>query len=757
MKNFKVAKPRQGLDFEIAFTAAHRAAVERFSHPAEIELACMRAQYPAIFNPIEDGDLIAGRVRFGLVGWGIQDQTVGTGYYMDQDRLVRFLEDSTGGPRIRQQAASLLTYWKGRSTYNQALRDAPAHLKAVLPHERWKDNPLPASPIIRMAGAYIDFDKLVKLGLPGLRAEVQAHLAAANQTGNDPVFYQCVLGALDLAAECCLYYEAQAIDAAAVAAADGDQARQSDLERMSLALRAAAEQVPRHLWEAIQLCWIYGMLCPLMEFGRMDVYLGDLYAADVDSGHLSEADALRLVQCYFRLIDALDGETDGRVIVGGAGRRNPANADRFCLVAIEACRTVKEVLPQFTLRFEADTPEAVWHSAMRCIGEGRSYPLLYNDTELVPDVMAAFGVGRAMAEQYMPLGCGEIEFDHHSFGSPNGFINTLKVLELAIRGGHDPMALEPLTVPTPPLADCATFEEFLDHFHAQLARFIEALAGYERYLYDFTGARHPYLLISAVYDGCLAKGRGILNGGCEYLHGSLELYGNINVGNSLAAIKDLVFGRGVLTAEELVAAMDANFEGHEAVRRMLLDVPKYGNGIDSVDSIVAAFHDRVCLAIHRQAAPAGLASYLGVVINNSLNTDLGRWVGATPDGRLAGTPMANANGPSSGTDRRGITAMLNSIIKLRHDNNAGMVQNLRFTRETWTAADGTKTQALIRDYFDRGGAQLMITVVGRDDLRKAMIRPTEYQDLIVRIGGFSARFVELRKDIQQEIVDRVSY
>jgi pyruvate-formate lyase len=152
----------------------------------------------------------------------------------------------------------------------------------------------------------------------------------------------------------------------------------------------------------------------------------------------------------------------------------------------------------------------------------------------------------------------------------------------------------------------------------------------------------------------------------------------------------------------------------------------------------------------------GLKSYLCVNINNAQNTTLARWVGATPDGRKAGTPLANANNPSSGTDRHGLTAMLNSIVKLPHNNMAGMVQTMRFTRETWTHQDG-KVQVLIADYFKRGGAQAMITVVGKDDLYNAMRHPEEYKDLIVRIGGLSARFVSLQKDVQQEIYDRTTY
>ena len=152
----------------------------------------------------------------------------------------------------------------------------------------------------------------------------------------------------------------------------------------------------------------------------------------------------------------------------------------------------------------------------------------------------------------------------------------------------------------------------------------------------------------------------------------------------------------------------------------------------------------------------GLASYLAVTINNAQNVTLGRWVGATPDGRRAGMPMANANNPSPGTDTRGLTAMLNSILKPRHDTHAGMVSNIRFTRESFTSSR-EKITGLIRDYFDRGAAHAMITVVGRDDLRDAMLHPQDYRDLIVRVGGFSARFVDLKNDVQQEIYDRITY
>jgi pyruvate-formate lyase len=455
-------------------------------------------------------------------------------------------------------------------------------------------------------------------------------------------------------------------------------------------------------------------------------------------------------------VDSLDCETDGRVIVGGYARRNPENADRFCLIACEACRTVKEILPQFTLRFNKDTPEYVRKAADRCIGEGRTYPLLYNDDVLVPCVMEAFGVDRELAESYMPLGCGEIEFDHYSFGSPNGQIGTLKILELAIHGGYDPISDKYLSFRAPKLTDCSSYEEFLGIYKQHLKWFIEVQAKYEKYIYNAVGALHPFMMVTMLYDGCIRKGKGIFQGGCEYLAGTLELYGNVDSANSLAAIKKLVFEDKKLSAQQVVETIDNNFVGYERERKLMKDIPKFGNDIAYVDDILIDLHAFICRTTREQAVKVGLKSYLCVNINNAQNTTLARWVGATPDGRKSGMPLANANNPASGSDKNGLTAMLNSIVKVPHNNMAGMVQNMRFTRETWTHQDG-KVQTLVADYFNRGGAQAMITVVGKDDLYNAMQHPEDYKDLIVRIGGLSARFVSLQKDVQKEIYDRTTY
>jgi pyruvate-formate lyase len=335
-------------------------------------------------------------------------------------------------------------------------------------------------------------------------------------------------------------------------------------------------------------------------------------------------------------------------------------------------------------------------------------------------------------------------------------MNTLKILELALRGGYEPMTDQHRGPVTKPLAECATFDEFLAEYRTHLDFYIAAQAVFEKYEYDITGRMHPFMMVTMLYDECLQRGKPLLAGGCAHLGGTLEMYGNVNAANALAAIRKLVFDEHRVTPTDLMEALDRNFVGRPLIFKILREAPKYGNDDEYVDAIFVELHDYLSGKISEQASRAGLDSYLGVTINNAQNTTLGRWVGATPDGRKAGMPMANANNPAPGTDVNGLTCMLNSILKPRHDNHAGMVSNIRFTRELVSSSQ-EKVHGLIRHYFDRGAAHAMITVIGADELRAAIADPGAHRDLIVRVGGFSARFVDLKKDVQQEIFDRVSY
>lgn len=744
--------PEHPFALELRFTEAYRR--HRDAHPALREAACLRVQVPAILQPIGDGDLLAGRVRPGLVGfspdeWG----TAAFGYY-HLPQAIREAVDAHGlDPELQEQVEQMSAFWDEESTAAKVRRAYPEVMAHALPSDDWMNTYGVAFPLYRLTGANVDYGKLVRLGIPGLAAEVRHRWVRALEAGDDAELFEGMLGALDVLADAVRHYEAQA---RALADETADPVRRAELVAMADALGFLLLGPPPTFRAAAQLVWLYGLVGDVRNHGRLDVTLGPLLVHDLDTGALTEAEALRLLQSLWQLMADRETRVHNRVIVGGLGRPGEADADRFALLAIEASRTVLEPEPQLSLRFYDGQHPALKAKALDVIAEGRTFPILYNDDVNVPAVMAAFGFSRAEAEQYVPYGCGEYVVEHRSVGTPSGVINLLKALEVTLHDGADPLTGEPMGLALGRFEDFATFEDLWAAYARQVEHFVRVAAEQEALEYRVAAREAPFLFLSLLYDDCLEDGKAVFDGGARYLGGTLETYGNTNAADSLTAIKDLVYDRGLLTPGQLLDALANDFEGYERERRLLLDAPKYGNDDDRADAMLCRVHEHVCAVTREQAERVGLHSYLVVVINNAANTLLGKWTAASADGRRARTPMNNGNAPSSGNDRKGTTAMLNSLVKPSTAIHAGAVQNMKLSPELFRTRR-PELEALLDTYFAGGGAQAMITVVSRGDLEAAMARPEDYGHLFVRVGGFSARFVDLGRDVQTEILQRTLY
>src|SRR5690554_4859275 len=190
------------------------------------------------------------------------------------------------------------------------------------------------------------------------------------------------------------------------------------------------------------------------------------------------------------------------------------------------------------------------------------------------------------------------------------------------------------------------------------------MAQQEELEYKVAAEHSANLYLSMLYDDCITRGKGIFSGGIQYLGGTLETYGNVNTADSLTSIKKLVFDEQVFSLDQLLAALQADFVGYEDIQKQLLAAPKYGNDHADADAMMQDIHEHVCHTVRKQRENTNLHSYLVVVINNSANTLMGQWTAASADGRNAGRPMANGNNPTGGQDKNGVTAMLNSLVKL---------------------------------------------------------------------------------------------
>jgi pyruvate-formate lyase len=693
-----------GLRQALAFTEAYRR-VEGAPVPLR-EAACLAAQFPAILLPREEGGLFAGRIAYPPIGFS--PEPGGFGYYCDEPALAEAAAAPGVSGAERAAAAEAAAFWRDRTTARRVRAAYPPELARALPSDDWCGSPGIAFPLYRLAGLCLDFGRLAAVGLPGLRAEVDA--AAARM--DDPDLAEGMRRALDVVAAACRHQGEEEL----------------------------AERAPAGLREGLQLFWLYSLVAGVHNYGRMDVAFGPMLARDLDSGRLDECSALALLCSLWRLMAARRTIYNGRVVVGGLGRADEAAADRFARLALEATRRVPEVEPQLSLRFHRGTDPALMRLAFDSIGEGRTYPILYDDEVNVPAVERAFGVRREEAEQYVPFGCGEYVLEHRSVGTPNGVLNLAKALEAAV---HE----------APGLEACPTFDSLWAAYRSQVERGVAALAEQEALCYRVAAREASFLLPSLLHDDCLARGRALLDGGARHLGGTLETYGNVTASDSLEAIREVVYETGAVAPGRARQALAADFAGFDRERRLFERASKYGNDDDRADAMAVRVHDHVCRFTRDQAVRVGLDSELVVLINNHANTVLGRFTGASADGRRAGQPLSNANNPTSGRDRAGTTAFLRSLAKLDPSLHAGAVQNVKLGREAFRERR-EEVVGLLRTYFALGGAQAMVTVVGRDDLEAAMREPEKWGHLMVRVGGFSARFVELSSAVQREVLER---
>lgn len=343
-----------------------------------------------------------------------------------------------------------------------------------------------------------------------------------------------------------------------------------------------------------------------------------------------------------------------------------------------------------------------------------------------------------------------------SLGTPNNGINLLKALEVTLHRGMDLYWNMRIGEDTGALEEMDTFEKLWDAYSRQLEPVVRHAALYKKLNYDVAGEQAGYLHISLLMDDCIARGKGILNGGVRYENASSEIFGIISASDSFTAIRKLVYDDHVFTLPQLVKMLDCDFEGYEKERRILLNAPKYGNDNDYADEMAVRVFDHIAQMTIRAGQEVGLHRYNIVSVNNSMSAEWGVYCLASACGRHKGAPMSNGNGASIGADQNGITSLLNSMSKIDPSEHVGVIHNIRFTKEMMKNSY-EKVKAVLRTFYENGGVQTNLAVVGREDLENAMKTPERYQNLIIRVGGFSARFVELDPVIQNEILLRTTY
>lgn len=738
---------------ELRFTEAYQHAAHL--HPYLREVACLRVQTHEILLPIADDDLFAGRIDRMFVGidperGGLTDAA----YFCQQDMLRELLQAPDVSPALVRDVQYLLDFWRDEVTHARCREAFPPLLRQGLPSDAYYLAEEASYPMYGLGGSCLDYHKLLTSGIPGLRQMVDARRQESERNGEEnSAFYSSLLIGLDIVCEAALHYAAQAREKAATTT---DLSRRACLTRMATSLEQICLHPPQSYYEAIQLFWLYALIALPRNYGRMDVYLGDFLSRDLDAGVLTEEEAFVLTRGLWRLIIARGDNFNNRIMIGGKGRPNPDEADRFALLALRVQQDCGETIPQLSLRWHDGMNPELWRRSFAVIAGGSTFPILYNDDVTVSAVQQALNVDEAAAVDYMAYGCGEIVLDHQSVGSPDGALNLLKVLDITLHNGVDNFTGRTMGLSLGTLADFPTFDSLQSAFAKQVEHQIQMLASAQETIYAVTGRYAAYPLLSLLYDDCVARGKPLLAGGVRYLGGTLETFGNNSCADALLAIKTAIYDERTLTAQSLMDCLQRNFAGYERERRYLAGLPKFGNDDADADAMSLWVNQLAGGLAQRQTTRTSLDSFNIVLVNNGDSVLLGKATAASADGRQAGEPLSNGNQPSAGFDRHGPTALLNSMAKLDPSTHAGATHNLKISRMMITQWREELAQ-LIRGYFNQGGSQVMITVTDAQELEQALVHPEQYQHLIVRVGGYSERFILLPEDIQREVLRRTLY
>lgn len=509
---------------------------------------------------------------------------------------------------------------------------------------------------------------------------------------------------------------------------------------------------PTNFWEALQLIWFADLVFALegrgaMSFGRMDQYLYSFYKRDMERGDLTYGQGLLLIEHFYaKLGEPMRLNAINNISVGGLTPQGEDGTNELSYILLEAADSIRSPRHNLTARWHSGTPKTFKEACFNLIKTGIGFPAIVND-DVLSKGLVRLGYPPKDARNYCFVGCIETFFPGKTGPWADSRLNMLKVLEnLLLRLAYQS------EVPT-------TYEDFEEKYMKELVEAVREHAEQIRQMeaqFDYWERSSPFL--SVLTQDCILRATDVNTGGAVYaaMHGIAGM-GLATVTDSLNSIRVSVYRDHKYSIRELVDMLQRNFSGNELDRLYLLNrIPKYGNSCHDVDCIAQRVASTFGEAVLSQRNYLG-GRFFPLLAANTSNIPAGAEVGATPDGRLAMTPVSDAASPHFGRDRQGPTGVVSSLCNVDYVNSiGGNVVNMKIT----LSKDSKEADAfisLVSTYFENGGLQMQFNSVDRETLLKAQNTPDEYRNLLVRVSGFSAYFTELSVEVQNDIISRTEH
>ena len=549
------------------------------------------------------------------------------------------------------------------------------------------------------------------------------------------------------------YMQKYADHAASLYEMETDPVQKQYYKEISENCAFVAHKKPQTLYQAVQLTWCLSLWDWVDCLGRMDQYLLPFYNYSREHG-----DVISVEESVTSIMYKIWENGAHNVTLSGCKPEDGSDATNdLTFLFLQVLRNIHDTHPRICVRIRENVLPELMDLIVKIWSEGMSDPSIISDTNVIPGLQR-IKVPLEDARDYATLGCQEVEIPGKSnTGCEDGLFNVAKVLEVAMRGGRSTKDPDYQLGPkTKSFVECETFEEFYGEFTKQLEFFTEMHTWLCSRGQECRAANHAKLVKGVFTDGVLESGKNHDDGGPIYGYGVIETAGIAVTADSLTAIKKLVFDEKKITKEKLVEILEADFEGYEKERQLLLNgAPKFGNDDTEADEMAQRVLNTYWDEIAKYKSVRG-GVYTGACSLLTNGIDYGRRMGAMPDGRHKGEPLGNTMGPRPGADHNGVTAMLSSVSKLPlYKGVGGTTLNVIFTTKMLATPEQRKNiAAVVKNYMATGGQMAQITTANLEDLKDAKEHPERHGDLIVRVGGYSTQFVQLDSRAQDEIISR---
>jgi len=730
---------------------------------------------------IEDGQLIVGNQASKLRAAPIFPE-----YSIDWviDELDTFEKRSGDvfaiGEETKEKLRGIHDFWHGKTHQDEVYANMSEENKLAQ-----KQNVLHRGGISMSGDGHIipHHEKVLAKGFRGIQREAKEALKNEGLTQDQRDFYEAVRIALKAAIRFAKRFADLALQ---MEKEETDSERKAELRQIAEINARIFEGQAQTFHEALQVVY-YCHLIMMIEsnghsfsFGRFDQYMYPYYLADINAGRLTAEEALELTALFFVKMNSLNkvrpwDHTEygvgyplySNLMVGGMKPDGTDGTNELSYMALRAMDLNRLPEPNLSVRYWEKTPRPLLEESARLIREGFGMPSMFADETVIPALMS-IGLPEEVARDYASMGCVEVaipgRWGHRATGMT--YINFGKVLELVLNNGVDPATGIQLVSVNGKEGRDVDFQSYDEVWEAwkKFLKYYTDLAVKSDYVCDRSLKKHdadPFA--SSLIDKSIERGRTLKNGGAEFDFISQSNVGTSIIGDALAVIKKLVFEDEKISFKRLRQALDENWQGEEnqRIRRMALQVPKFGNDIDYVDELVAEVYESYLELLPDYKndrwgkGPFGCAYTMGTS-NISSYVPCGIDVGATPDGRYAGQPLNEGASPCLGADRQGPTAVAKSVSKLPNKRMAGgQLLNMKFSPMALDGEDNLeKFIAYLEAFRLLGNFHIQFNIVDSAELRDAKLHPEKHQNLMVRVAGYCALFNSLIPDVQDAIIER---